>query len=90
LANFGKIEKNAKREDIVLGIINMVFEVIGMMSAFAIKNDSINEVVLIGNILKIPRIKQILRKIEITQGITFIIPKDIEFGVALGAIMSNE
>ena len=88
LSNFGKLEKGFKNEDIVLGIVNMVFEVIGMMAAFSLKNDTIKDVVLIGNIVTIPRVKQILEKIEKTQNINFIIPENAEFGVAIGAINS--
>jgi len=64
----------------------MIFEVIGMMAAFAIKNDTIKEVVLIGNITVIPSVKRILKKIEETQNITFIVPENAEFGVVIGAI----
>ena len=39
LANFGKLSENASKSDIVIGLINMVFEVIGMMTAFASIND---------------------------------------------------
>ena len=90
LSNFGNLNKNAKKEDLVLGIINMVFEVIGMMAAFSIKNDTIKNVVLIGNIVKIPRVKEILEKIEKLQIIKFIIPENPEFAVAIGAIKATE
>ena len=90
LSNFGKLNKKAKKEDIVLGIVNMVFEVIGMMCAFALKNDTIKDVVLIGNVTTLPRVKQILKKIEIMQGINFIIPKNPQYAVALGAIKEIE
>ena len=86
LSNFGKLQGNAKKEDIILGIVNVVFEVIGMMAAFSLKNDTIKEVVLIGNIVTIPRVNTILKKIEELHNIKFIIPDDAEFGVALGAI----
>lgn len=86
LSNFGNLNKNTKKEDLVLGIINMVFEVIGMMAAFSLKNDTIKDAILIGNIVKIPRVKEIIKKIEKTQGITFTIPENPEFAVALGAI----
>ena len=88
LANFGNLSKDATNADIALGILNMVFEVIGMMAAFAIKNDTLKEVVLIGNITTIPSVKRILKKIEETQKITFIIPENAEFGVIIGAINS--
>ena len=80
------MDKKAKNEDIVLGITNMVFEVIGMMCAFALKNDTIKDVLLIGNVTTIPRVKQILKKIEKMQGIKFIVPKNPQYAVALGAI----
>ena len=64
----------------------MIFEVIGMMAAFAIINDTIKDVVLIGNITVIPTVKKILRKIEKTQKIKFIIPENAQYGVVIGAI----
>lgn len=88
LANFGKFSKDATNADIALGILNMVFEVIGMMAAFAVKNDKIKEVILIGNITVIPSLKRILKKIEEIQDIKFIVPENAEFGVVIGAIKS--
>lgn len=93
LANFGKLNKNATRADIVLGILNMVFEVIGMMTAFASINDDIKDVVLIGNIVSLPEVENILRKIEKTHNVSFTIPENPQYAVALGAIallLNNE
>ncbi len=86
LANFGNLQKDATNADITLGILNMIFEVIGMMAAFAIKKDTIKDVILIGNITVIPSVKRILRKIEQTQSIEFIIPENAQYGVVIGAI----
>lgn len=90
LANFGKFEEDAKKEDIVLGIVNMIFEVIGMMVAFSSINLDFKDAVLIGNIAALPMVDDILRKIEFTHGINFIVPEDAEFAVAIGAIKSLE
>ena len=90
LANFGKLSNTASKEDIVLGILNMIFEVIGMMAAFASINDKIKDIILIGNIVKIPQIKDILLKIEKTHNVSFIIPEEPQFAVAIGAIKSLE
>ena len=68
----------------------MVFEVIGMMTAFASINDEIKDIVLIGNIVSIPVVKDILTKIEKTHNIRFFIPEDPQYVVALGAIKSCE
>lgn len=88
LANFGKLKENASRADIVIGLINMVFEIIGMMTAFASINDTIKDVILIGNIAEIPVVKDILSKIEKTHELNFIIPNEHQYAVALGAIIS--
>ena len=88
LANFGKLNDNATRADIVIGLVNMVFEVIGMMTAFASMNDDIKDIVLIGNIACIPVVKDILNKIEKTHNVKFTIPENPQYAVAMGAILS--
>ncbi len=90
LANFGKLKEDASKADIVLGILNMIFEVIGMMAAFASINDNIKNIVLLGNIAKIPAVKNILKKIEKTHKLTFVIPENAQFGTVLGAILNKE
>lgn len=90
LSNFGKFKKDASKEDIVTGIVNMTFEVIGMMVAFYIINSDIKEAVLIGNITALPGVKDILDKIENTHKVKFFIPEDAEFAVTLGAIKCSE
>lgn len=86
LSNFGKFEKDSSKEDIVIGLVNMIFEVIGMMVAFYTINSEIKEAVLIGNITALPGVKDILDKIENTHKVKFYIPENAEFAVTLGAI----
>ena len=88
LSNFGKLNENASKADIVIGLVNMVFEVIGMMTAFASMNDEIKDIVLIGNIACIPVVKDILNKIEKTHNVKFKVPENAQYAVALGAIAS--
>lgn len=88
LSNFGKFDIDAKKEDITLGLVNMVFEVIGMMAAFASIRSDIKDIILIGNITALPGVSEMLKKIEFTHKVKFIIPEDVEFGVAIGAVKS--
>lgn len=89
LANFGKLKENASKADIVIGLVNMVFEIIGMMTAFASINDDVKDVVLIGNIACIPVVKDVLKKIEKTHGLSFIIPDNPQYAVVIGAILKS-
>ena len=90
LSNFGKFEKEAQKEDIVIGLINMIFEVIGMMAVFITSKRDIKDVILIGNITVIPGVRYVLDRIEKVQDIKFIVPENTEFAVVLGAIKSCE
>ena len=91
LSNFGKFEKDAKKEDVVIGLINMIFEVIGMMAVFITSIKDIKDVILIGNITVIPGVRYVLDRIEKVQNINFIVPENTEFAVVLGAIkIANE
>jgi len=84
--NFGKLSKEAKKEDIALGIINMVFEVIGMMGVFATKNDTIKDIVAVGSLTVVPYIETVFKKIEDMTGARFIIPENAEFAGCIGAV----
>ena len=90
LSNFGKFSDNSQKEDIVIGLINMIFEVIGMMAVFITSKTDNKDVILIGNITVIPGVKYVLDRIEKVQNIKFIIPEEAEFAVVLGAIKSCE
>lgn len=89
LSNFGNLKPSATNSDIILGILNMIFETIGMMAAFSSINDDIKEIVLIGNIVTLPCVKSILKKIENLYDISFIIPNEAQYAVALGAIIKS-
>lgn len=85
-SNFGKLNSDATTSDILLGVINMIFETIGMMTVFALKNDDIRDVVVTGNIVNIPGVSRILKKIEDLYNIKFIIPENAEYVTAIGAV----
>lgn len=90
-ANFGKLNENASKNDMILGMANMIFETIGMMAVFATRNQKNRNIIIIGNVAAMPYINKVLNKIEnIHKGIKFIIPKHAEFGAAIGAIEATK
>jgi len=84
-ANFGNIKSTASQSDIALGIINMIFETIGMLAVFALKNESIRNVVLTGTLATFPQAKTVFSRFEKFTELNFIIPNDAVFATALGA-----
>ncbi|MDR0642116.1 MAG: pantothenate kinase [Treponema sp.] len=87
-ANFGKMLDSALSPDIALGILNMVYQVIGMISLFAARSVGVDRVIVTGNGSNNPVGKQVLRAISDMYGIRFDYPPDAEYTTALGAALS--
>jgi type II pantothenate kinase len=87
-SNFGKMLDTAGSGDIALGIVNMVYQVIGMLSVFAAKSRNISRVVVTGNGSKNLMGRKILSLITDMYGISFEYPQDAEYTTAVGAGLS--
>lgn len=87
-SNFGKLNNNTSNSDILLGIVNMIFETVGVMAAFLAKNTNIEEVVLIGTMTTHPFLKEVIKKLETLHNVKFFVPENPEFSCAIGAIES--
>lgn len=88
-ANFGKVSDIATKGDLALGIINMVFETIGMIGVFATKNMGTKDLVLTGNMTNLPQAKEIFENLNKLFGVNFIIPENAVFATAYGAALSG-
>jgi len=86
-ANFGKIKSTSSDFDIALGIINMVFETAGMLAVFALRNETIKDVILTGSLAVFPQAEIVYSKFKSITGINFIIPQNAVFATALGATL---
>lgn len=84
-ANFGKIDDMATHSDLAAGIVNMVFEAIGMTAIFAARSVGINNIVLIGNLTTSPLTRSIFDGLEAIFPERFLIPASAEFATAIGA-----
>jgi len=84
-SNFGKMLDTARNEDIALGIINMVFQVIGMISVFAARSRNIDRVIVTGSGSHNPLGQKILADITRLHSIAFEYPEDAEYTTAVGA-----
>lgn len=84
-SNFGKMLDGARNEDIALGIVNMVYQVIGMISVFAAKSKNTDEVVITGNGSSNPIGKKVLGMISQMYQVHFEYPGDAEYTTAIGA-----
>lgn len=89
-SNFGRISDNATNGDIALGLINMVFQSIGMMAVFVARSEKTKDIVLCGNLTTIPQITDIFADIERMFECRFHIPRLGEYCTAVGAALAYD
>jgi type II pantothenate kinase len=88
-ANFGKISDTATNGDLALGIINMVFETVGMIAYFASKQYGIKDIILTGNLTNISQAKEIVDGLNKMFDMNFIIPVNAQYSTVIGAALSS-
>ncbi len=86
-SNFGKLSDLATKEDLSLGIINLVFETIGMISVFAAKRFGIRDVVLTGKLSSMKKAREIFGSLGRMFDMNFIFPVNARFGTVIGAAL---
>lgn len=88
-SNFGKLSDLASKSDVALGIINLVFQTIGMIAVFTTRIDNIKDVVLTGNLTNVPQCAEIFESLEQLFDVKFHIPVNAEYATAAGAALSK-
>lgn len=84
-SNFGNISDIATKGDIALGIINMVFETVGMVAIFAARQHGIKNIVLTGNLTTVTQAPDIFASLNRMFDMNFVIPEYSQFGTVIGA-----
>ena len=87
-SNFANIALGATKDDIALGIMNLVFETVGMVSIFAARSRGVKNIVLTGNVTTIPQcIEKYAEFNNLGYGVNFVIPERSGFATAIGAAL---
>lgn len=87
-SNFGKVSDLASKADAALGIINLVFETIGMLSVFATQISKTKDVVLTGQLANVPQGERVFNILSKLYGINFHILENAEYATAVGAAIT--
>ena len=86
-ANFGKLADDAAPEDLVAGVVNMVFQTIGMLAVFALRESTTKDIVLTGTLTVMPEIREVFSTLEALHPVNFILPENSVFATAIGAAL---
>ncbi len=88
-SNFGKMKDQANVNDITRGILNMVFQVVGMMAIFAARTQQDKDIVLSGKLVNIPQARKTFDELSRLYKVRFIVPNHAEYCTAIGAAISD-
>ena len=89
-SNFGNLSDLASREDLARGVLNMVYETIGMVSIFAARSVEVDNIVLTGNLTRLAFCKSkfdFFNSIKSVYGVNFIMPRRAEFATVIGTAL---
>jgi type II pantothenate kinase len=79
----------ATKEDLALGLVNMVFESVAMLSIFGARNRTLKNIVVTGNMTTIPQARPILSALNQTFDANFILPDHSQYATVIGAALSE-
>ena len=88
-SNFGMLSDMATKNDLALGIANMVAETIMMLGVFAARNYNLKNVVLTGNLTSLSAVTSVFSKFEDLFDIKFIMPENAQFATVIGAALGG-
>ena len=83
-ANFGKITADATAEDKALAIMNLIVEVVSVLSIAAARASGQEDIVMTGKLTRIFRFMQRMKRLNFGYG-RFIIPEHADYATAIGA-----
>ena len=88
-SNFGKVSEVATREDIALGLFNLVFESVGMLAVFAARARGLKNIVLTGNLADVPQAEMTFGVLNQMFGMNFILPENKRYSTVIGTALSQ-
>lgn len=86
-SNFGKLSDLANKNDIALGLLNMVYETVAMVAIFAARSKAVKDIVLTGNLSNLPYAADIFPRLSQMFGVNFIIPENSPFATVIGTAL---
>lgn len=88
MANFGNVSDVATRADMAKGIMNLVYETVGMVSVFASRYVGTKDVVLTGNLTRLGFCREKFDEFNnMGYGVNFVIPENAQFATVIGAAL---
>jgi type II pantothenate kinase len=87
-SNFGKLSSDVRPEDKARALVNMIAEVIVVVSVLAARAHDLRDIVLTGKLVRVAAFVQRIQATRLLFERRFVIPEHAEFATAIGAARS--
>ena len=89
-SNFGQADDRATKNDYAVGVLNLIYQTVGMLSIFAAEKEEMNDIVFTGKLANISKGREILTKLKDNKVLkaNFVFPENVEYSTAIGAAVS--
>ncbi|HET7839369.1 MAG TPA: pantothenate kinase, partial [Rectinemataceae bacterium] len=87
-SNFGKVSERASGEDLAAGVVNMVFQTVGMIAVMAARAEGVSSAVMVGKSTRLPMARAVLAWISSLYDLRFVVPELAEYATAIGAALA--
>jgi type II pantothenate kinase len=85
------VSEIAEKGDVALGILNMVYEAVAMVSVFAARQAGVKDVVLTGNLTRLDFCAKKFKEINgMGYGVSFTIPEMSQFSTVIGCALEGK
>lgn len=89
-SNFANLSSSHTKEDVARGIMNLIFETVGMVSIFGARSRGVQDIVLTGSVTNLAECRRKYEEFNnLGYGVRFIIPDRSGFATAIGAALSG-
>ncbi len=91
-SNFGNVSDLASKSDIAKGILNLVFETVGMVAIFAARSRGVRDIILTGNLTNLAYCHEkadYFNSLEKAYGVHFLIPPLAQFATVIGTALQG-
>ena len=86
-SNFGKLQNDSEKEDLAAGLVNMIYQTVGIIATLCARNCGVDDVVWVGQASELATGRDVLNSVSKLYGMNFHMPEMAPYATACGAAL---
>lgn len=89
-SNFGKLQNDSNKEDLSAGLVNMIYQTVGVIATLCARNCGLEDVVWVGQASELSSGREVLSDVARLYGMNFHMPEMAPYATACGAALLGQ